>query len=241
MDISEFKQLIEQENRQIKGMNQALSNRMEDIVALSHLPKFKTNHYLPWTQSALRPSTVMLLLNEIELYDRKVIVEFGSGISTLYISQLIAGSDRQLYSIDDDAGWQSVVKQQAEKLGIPLNNTHFIEAPLSPYSNGSYNDNWYDSEVILQALPEAGIELVLVDGPIAKPVLNPRARFPALPVLHSRLSEDFAVYLDDCNRPGEQSIAKSWSESYDLDGLFLPERGNICLLHRKGKRRFNVT
>jgi hypothetical protein len=240
-DYLELKQLLEQESRQNKGMHQAISHRLEDLVALSHLPKFKNSHYLPWTRSALRPSTVMLLLNEIELYDRKVIVEFGSGISTLYISQLIAGTDRKLFTIDNNAEWQSIVIGQAQQLGVDLSNTQFIDAPLTPYSDGTYSGDWYDTDAIYQALPEQGIELILVDGPMAKAATNPRSRFPALPALHSRLAKDYSIFLDDCNRTGEQTIAKAWSETYDLDGMFLPERGNICLLHPKEKRRFNVT
>ncbi len=45
-----------------------------------------------------------------------------------------------------------------------------------------------------------------------------------MPYFADKLEDDFAVFLDDCHRGGEQNIAKQWSEKYNLSGLFLPER-----------------
>lgn len=221
-------------------MSIALSHRFEDMIALQRLPAFPDNRFLPWTRSALRPSTILVLLQEIELHQHSCIVELGSGISTLYISLLLQGTHRRLFSVDNNAEWQGVVRSQAESLGLATDCITFIHAPLTPYSGQHHSGDWYDLGAIQTGLGQNRIDCLLVDGPQAKADRNPRARFPALPALHPFLNDNYVVYLDDCNRPGEQAIAKDWSNSFNLDGLFLPERGNVCILHPAGAKRFNV-
>jgi predicted O-methyltransferase YrrM len=221
-------------------MSIALSHRFEDMIALQRLPAFPKSRFLPWTRSALRPSTILVLLQEIELHQHSCIVELGSGISTLYISLLLQGTNRRLISVDNDSDWQAVVRKQAASLGLSLDGVSFIHAPLAPYSDQRHSGNWYDCQAIKTGLGDSRIDCLLVDGPQAKADRNPRARYPALPALRSCMRENFVVFLDDCNRPGEQAIAKDWSNDFNLDGLFLPERGNVCLLHPAGAKRFNV-
>jgi predicted O-methyltransferase YrrM len=223
-----------------QSMSVALSHRFEDMVALQRLPGFPNDRFLPWTRSALRPSTILVLLQEIELHQHAVIVELGSGISTLYISRLLQGSNRRLLSVDNDAGWQEVVRKQATDLGLSTDPVSFIHAPLADYADQQYAGKWYDLQSIRNGLGDVRIDCLLVDGPQAKATENPRARYPALPALCPYMNDNYVVYLDDCNRPGEQSIAKDWSNAFNLDGLFLPERGNVCLLHPAGAKRFNV-
>lgn len=221
-------------------MSVALNHRMEDVIALQRLPAFPRQRFLPWTRSALRPSTILVLLQEIELHQHATIVELGSGISTLYISLLLQGTNRRLFSVDNNPEWQAVVQSQAESLGLATDCLSFIHAPMAPYSDQRHSGDWYDRDAIGNALGQHRIDCLLVDGPQAKAKENPRARYPALPALRPFLNDPYVVYLDDCNRPGEQAIAKDWSHDFNLDGLFLPERGNVCLLHPAGAKRFNV-
>ncbi|MGD6699309.1 hypothetical protein VWV08_22305, partial [Xanthomonas citri pv. citri] len=52
------------------------------------------------------------------------------------------------------------------------------------------------------------IELLLVDGPPR--ASGPRARYPALPLLGTRLAPGARIVLDDVDRTEEQEAADAW-------------------------------
>lgn len=231
---------LQQELQHAKAMTLEIGHRMEDMIALQHLPEFPVKRFLPWTRSALKPSTILLLLQEVELHQHQCIVELGSGISTLYLSLILEGSGRRLISVDDDADWQAIVSKQAKDLGLKMECTTFVHAPKKSWSDQNHSGEWYDPASIVEALQGTKIDCLLVDGPQAKANRNPRSRYPALPTLRPLMNPNFVVYLDDCNRLGEQAIAQLWSEQFNLDGIFLPERGNVCMLFPVGAKRLNV-
>jgi hypothetical protein len=220
-------------------MNQLMS-RQEDAIAFNLLPHFPKSHFLPWTESAMRPSSLLVILNEVTIHNRSVIVECGSGISTLYLSLLCAGTNKKVISIDHDAAWQKIVAGQAESLGISLASTQFIAAPMKPCAHSPFGLEWYDTEVINKEMPDAKIDLLLVDGPLAYHAAIAKARYPALPFFRSRMADDFVVFLDDCNRAGEREIAQLWSKAYALTGQIMQMRGNVCMLHPPQSHRYNV-
>lgn len=221
-------------------ISSATSARIEDVVALMQLPKLSDNKYLPWTSSAIRPSSLQLVLNEICIHRKKKVVEFGSGVSTLYISKVIEGLDVELYSIDHDNKWQSIVKKQLDDFGISRDSIHFIHAPLSSCIHSKNNLLWYDQSLLDSALPKKNIDIILVDGPLAYQTGHELARFPALPYLREKLTENFTIFLDDCNRQGEMNIIHEWAAAYDLTGSILGQKGNIAILFPKNINRFNI-
>jgi hypothetical protein len=54
----------------------------------------------------------------------------------------------------------------------------------------------YDLSVLADEI--TGVDLLFVDGPVGD--TSPQARYPALPVLADRLTDDTLVLLDDSNR-----------------------------------------
>lgn len=236
-------EMLEQLNKILGSLQQTshqIKSRLEDSLALEQLPSLNKNTYLPWTRSAICPSSLQLVLNEILIHQRKCIVECGSGISTIYINKILQDHPARFVSIDHDSKWQEIVRQQAKLLGEDLANTTFVHAPLKPCPLSPNQLEWYDLDTLHESLSGEPIDLLLVDAPIASRKGLEESRFPALPYFSDRLSEDFVVFLDDCNRPGEQKIAKAWADKYNLDALYLPEKGNICMFFPKNATRFNV-
>lgn len=225
--------------QQLNRIQQDLTGLANDNLAYAKLPKLNPSQYLPWTQSAIRPASLALVLNEIQIHNRKLIVECGSGISTLYIASVIEGTDTKLISIDNDKSWQDVVRRQASQMNINLDSVKFIEAPLAPCELSPSGLQWYDTERIKDSLTDP-IDLLLVDGPIAGGGDLAESRYPALPFFQENLAEDFAVFLDDCNRAGEQKIAQSWCQQFKLKGQFLPHCGNVVLFYPPKSKRFNI-
>lgn len=136
---SEFARSLKADIQKGQAVTAAAANRLEDLIALQRLPPFPKDRFLPWTRSALKPSTVLLLLQEIELHQHECILELGSGISTLYISLILQGTGRRLISIDNDADWQGIVRKQAESLGLSLETTTFVHAPFKPFSSPKHS------------------------------------------------------------------------------------------------------
>src|SRR5690606_36365313 len=62
----------------------------EDILSVNFLNTLMNGYpYLPFSGSSLRPFCLNHILNDIVINNRKHIIEFGSGISTILIGRLI--------------------------------------------------------------------------------------------------------------------------------------------------------
>ncbi|MEM9157462.1 MAG: class I SAM-dependent methyltransferase [Verrucomicrobiota bacterium] len=216
------------------------SNRLEDLVALNLLPELPQSCYIPWTTSSIRPSSLQVVLNEIFIHQRKVIVECGAGISTIYIASILEENDAVLYSIDHSEEWMEVVKSQMDKSGVSKERVTFIHAPLAPSDATPQGKYWYDTGRLLMKCPVKGVDLLLVDGPIGGIDGMAHGRYPALPFFKPRMADNFAVFLDDCHREGEMWIARKWIEEFELKGVYMPEKGDICSFRQKGVKAFNI-
>src|ERR1041384_8054779 len=85
----------------------------EDNMAMSQLLKmFSHNLFLPITSWSISPKEVLHICNDIAINNRKQIVEFGSGFSTICIAQLlkINGKPVDFVSIENNAEWASELK-----------------------------------------------------------------------------------------------------------------------------------
>src|SRR5690349_20934483 len=77
-----------------------------DALALAQLAPLG-GHYLPWTDYSMRPAAIAEIVSEVAIGDRRLIVECGSGNSTVFVARFLQqrGSDARLISIDSDARW----------------------------------------------------------------------------------------------------------------------------------------
>src|SRR5581483_11962464 len=74
------------------------------------------------------------------------------------------------------------------------------------YSHHIGNESWvwYRED----ALPDAAIEMLVIDGPPT--TVGKLARYPAGPILFPRLSGNAAVFLDDAARKQEKAVLMRW-------------------------------
>jgi 16S rRNA G966 N2-methylase RsmD len=188
----------------------------DNLVLRQLLKEFKT--YIPWTQYAIRPFAIAIVLNDIVLNSRKFYIEFGSGISTFLAAKLIQlnNLDCKIVSVEHDDNWLKIVKDTLQKEGLD----HLVELlhiPLKSQENDviAKTINWYDKEELKSKLPSHQYDIVLVDGPPGEKKMN---RFPAIEFLNdnSLLSPDLVVYLDDYNRNEEKRIVKYWEDILNI-------------------------
>lgn len=180
--------------------------QIESLMAIyNFLPDVK---FLPTSRGwAGSPDFLLKLLEIIFKNKPNVIVELGSGLSTVVIgSALKKVNNGRLISFDHDERFLKNTKANVKlnKVGdfVSLNYT-----PLVQYNNGY---KWYD---LTNVSIESKIDLLIVDGPPR--IIQKNARFPALPLLLEQLSNECIIVLDDANRNDEQEIIEMWMNLLD--------------------------
>jgi hypothetical protein len=127
-------------------------------------------------------------------------------------------------------GYASKTRDLLENHGCG-GGTEVVNAPLRSWSIGGDQVQWYD--VDLDRFPEGSIDLLVVDGPPSEQ--NSRARYPAVPILKSYLSQECLIVMDDTNRPGERSIAREWAEILNAEIEDVGGPKGTCILRRRSK------
>lgn len=153
------------------------------------------------------------MANEVVLADRRVIVELGSGISTIVLARLAAQRGVELTALEHDPHWAAYVRAQLERERLE-GVARVVEAPLAECATGLDGAPWYEQDALAE-LPAAGIDLLLVDGPPGYGQGMARSRYPALPLLAGRLAAGALVVLDDAVREGERQILARWEREHD--------------------------
>jgi predicted O-methyltransferase YrrM len=173
---------------------------------------------LPPTRGwAACPDLLLAIAQEIDARRPRLVVECGSGASTVIAGLALrrAGAGR-LVSFEHDASYAAQTREwlRAHDLdGI----CEVIVAPLAPVDARGERISWYDAAPLDAALTEP-IDLLVIDGPPGRP--GELARYPALPLLGSRLAKGARVLLDDGDRPEERAIGARWCAE---DGLSMEE------------------
>lgn len=196
--------------------------QMQSLLETHRL--LKTDAPLPTLGgSAMEPDCANVLIHHILKYRPRLIVEAGSGSSTVLaaecLRQIGAGKVIALEHLPEFA---ERTRRRLEQRGLgPFAEVR--SAPLEPQSIDGRDWPWFSVDA--QKFDEA-IDLLVVDGPPAgKP--NREARFPALPRLVSQMNRRAWVIVDDANRRGERRILQRWKEAFanlDYEEEILPTK-----------------
>ncbi|MBF6607614.1 MAG: class I SAM-dependent methyltransferase [Flavobacterium sp.] len=212
-----------------------------ESFALQQIQKiFPSPFFIPVTSWSISPSAVLMIMNDIMINDRKHIIEFGSGMSTIYIAQLlkIYKPESIIYSVESDMGWISQMERDLQRYDL-ADQVVFVHAPLTaPAAEIRFKDQtlWYDAASIDAILGDATFDLVLVDGPFGGS--SPFARYSAVPYIKSRLAPTYSVYLDDVHRATEQEIVVEWKNILNCKVHQSPNARHSRLHNTDG---FNIT
>ncbi len=104
-----------------------------------------------------------------------------------------------------------------------------IHAPLQKSAIAGTEYFWY----MTHDIPDEPIEMLVIDGPSG--FIQKNSRYPALPMLYSKLADGCRVFLDDAARPDEREIVKMWQAAYpDIEQASIEtERGcSILTIHK---------
>tara|TARA_R110001606_G_scaffold314556_6_gene461328 strand:+ start:5573 stop:6259 length:687 start_codon:yes stop_codon:yes gene_type:complete len=212
---------------QIRSKLHQIQGAINDSRASTELSRLGLA-FRPWPGSAVRPAALQMLLNEIFINGRRSIVEFGSGISTLYLAKALDNiGDGHLVSFESDEQWAAIVRSWLKEEGVEARVT-LVLAPMADCSLALNGLEWYDLGTVTKAMEGFSPDCVFVDGPLAYQRENKLSRYPAVPALQSYLADEFVVVLDDASREGERQVASKWASLLGVDFVKFPIHGNVA-------------
>jgi predicted O-methyltransferase YrrM len=225
--VSESSAVQEDVKVRVNGAHRALDRRadlrLQDVEAMFQLySRFELRGAMPAAgRWALEPNGLLRIVDLIARRPIQTIVELGSGTSTLWSSYALEkrGTGGRIISLDHDEHFAAITREVLEAHGFSDGPAEVRDAPLVPDVLEGHLSPWYDPQSIEDI---TSIDLLLVDGP--PEATGHMARYPAVPVLLSRLAPGAIVVVDDAARPEETAMVERWLA--DVPGLRrLPQAG----------------
>ena len=160
---------------------------------------------------ALNPTDLLELLYLIKTRRPRLVLELGSGTSSVWIAYALEQTGGRLISLDHDPGYAAKTRAALVAHGL-TGAAEVRDAPLRPVVVDDRTFPWYDTAALADL---ADVEMLLIDGPPEK--TGPDARYPALRVLEGQLADQATIVFDDAHRHDERIALRRWVET--IEGL----------------------
>tara|TARA_R110001599_G_scaffold353527_1_gene593626 strand:- start:72381 stop:73136 length:756 start_codon:yes stop_codon:yes gene_type:complete len=198
-------------NTQFQKLHLAvLENRLKlnDIQASLELAIIEVG-FIPKSSYSMSPVALLHVINEIVINNRRVILEVGTGVSTVYIAKVARdlGLELEIISIDENPDWQNTILGYLKKLGCE-DIVRFCHSGIDEASEYG----WYQEDVLSTFFAKNSFrfDCIIIDAPSTHNHVSARSR--AIPFLMESgfIQEEYAIYLDDTYRSAEKKIANDW-------------------------------
>lgn len=188
-----------------------LKQTFRQLEALQNLNAvLPTSDVLPATRGWAASPDLLLALVDLVITERpSLIVECGSGASTLWLALALRrfGIDGRIIALDHDPVFSGKTRDFLARHDV-LDLAEVRDAPLESFSLDGETYSWY-ARTAWEDL--AGIDLLFVDGPPA--ATGHQARYPALPLLNKSLSPIATIVLDDLIVPDMREVLPRWLDA----------------------------
>jgi predicted O-methyltransferase YrrM len=216
------------------GVNEAkkeIRQTFRQLEALQNLNAVLPAHgVLPATRGwAASPDLLLVLVDLIMTERPSLVVECGSGASTLWLALAMRrfGIDGRIVALDHDPAFGGQTRDLLARHDV-RDLAEVRDAPLESFSLDGQTYLWYASKAWEDL---AGIDLLFVDGPPA--TTGHQARYPALPLLGGSLSPAATVVLDDLIVPDMQETLRLWLDAHpEFGSEILPLEKQAAVLRR---------
>jgi predicted O-methyltransferase YrrM len=212
---------IEKEIKQTFRQLEALQNLSAVLPA---------NDVLPATRGWAASPDLLVVLVDLVITERpSLVVECGSGASTLWLALAMRRFeiDGRIIALDHDPVFGGKTRDFLARHDV-RDLAEVRDAPLESFSLDGETYSWYARRAWEDL---TGIDLLFVDGPPA--TTGHQARYPALPLLSGSLSPVATVVLDDLVVPDMQKVLRLWLDTYpDFGSEILPLEKQAAVLRR---------
>ena len=136
------------------------------------------------------------------------VVECGSGAITLVLAKALSKNGYgHVYSLEQDMESANKTYRWLDEHGLTEWATVIYAEPIQYTLNGN-NFTWY----ALSDLPNTAIDLMVINGPNS--ASQKSARYPALFLLRSRLTDQSAIMMNNTNRPDDAATLGLWAHDF---------------------------
>ncbi|MCW9024589.1 MAG: class I SAM-dependent methyltransferase [Gammaproteobacteria bacterium] len=180
---------------------------MESYSALRH--KLNLLDDIPYTPDWSAAADFLdIIVNHCLSEKPSTIVECSSGLTSLMLARCCEINHfGKVYSLEDGKVYAENTRDFIRK--YQLNEyASIFHSPLTTVNLNGSDFMWYS----LEALPERTIEMLVIDGPNG--FLQKNSRYPALPLLYEKLSDNCTIFLDDAARDDEKEIVELWRQQF---------------------------
>uniref|UniRef100_UPI002618524B class I SAM-dependent methyltransferase n=1 Tax=uncultured Microbacterium sp. TaxID=191216 RepID=UPI002618524B len=180
---------------------------------------------------AMSPAGLLMLTDTITKRDAGLVVECGSGSSTLWMALAMKAKARgKVVALEHLDEYAEKTRELLEAHGV-ADWAEVRVAPLTSVHTAHGDFQWYDTDGMTWENP---IDILLVDGPPT--TTGEHARYPALSVLGSLLDPSAIIVVDDADRQDEREVMTMWEREWpDLIHRTSPGQG-IEVLTRASAR-----
>ncbi len=177
---------------------------------------------------AASPDFLRAIVDIIEKNKPNLIIEAGSGVSTLIASYSLKkySPKGKIISFDHDMLFANKTKEEIKNHELE-DYSEIIYSDLIQYPEQNFS--WYN---INEITFKNKIDLVIIDGPPSK--LDKFARYPAIPLLLDNMSDKAIIILDDARRKSEQQIINKWKKNFtDFNFEYFDNDKGICIIRKQ--------
>jgi hypothetical protein len=196
--------------RATRELRDQLAERLAEIESEVRLGTLGASYPLPFEMGwAVTPDAAVLLAQEIAQQRPRLVVELGSGVTTLVTGLMLRRLGRgRVVALEHDPAWGARTRRHVAALGLE-DVIEVVDAPLIPYDLAAGTYRWY---TIPPGLEEGGVDFV--DGPPQHVDRQGEPRYPALPLLLPYLSPTASLFVDDAKREAEKAMVERWSTEF---------------------------
>lgn len=213
--------------KNIKYESFNLYKQVEDVIAI--YIDLNLTKSLPPTRDWSASPDFLRIISRLALSEKpRVVVEASSGTSTIVLAKCMQiNRIGHIYSLEHDPDYAAKTEAQLRNHGLSDWAT-IIVAPLTEVILREKMCKWYSID--RENLPDS-IDMIVVDGP---PLPSGRIiRYPAGPILLSRMSKSGILIMDDANRDDERETIKIWlQEDPLLFAEFIPTEKGACVIKK---------
>lgn len=157
---------------------------------------------------ALTPSGMLDIVQTISKDSPDVVVECGSGTSTIWIAlALRATGGGHVYALEHDPEFAHETRRQLSAQGLADYAT-VVDAPIVEQNGANGIVEWYDIRGVDDV---SRIDVCVVDGP--PQTLGDLRKF-ALELLSERFAVGTRIFADDVNRDSEKIMIADWAATF---------------------------